>query len=177
MQSQEQIDDLLGTFFAKSRREVSLLTCVPGSTQPFSMSHPGILLPLFLGDLIIRLSCASFQCIDDSREKSLGLLEAAITALLRSLSGDLHLLRSEAAESRSGFKSLSAVKWIFRLFSFPVIQLCLIRNSNRLITIGEQGVKAMLSFLKVNCSSVFPISLYSCSCFSLTACYRQSLSQ
>jgi hypothetical protein len=144
----------------------------PGCTQSFALSHPGTLFPLLFSNWILFLSnrCLqeSFGSLDEIPEYQL--LNYLINSFISTICGEpIVRLRSSALPGSvhflscpkiigSKFTSLCAIKWLFRAFSYPIIQKSLrSKNSVAFCSIGSAGVSKLLTFVNEKFSSMSQI--------------------
>jgi hypothetical protein len=114
-----------------------------------STSHPGVLLPLFLGQWIIYLARQYHKNQSNSAKMQLQRLIRALTATV--CGADVAGGSAEAEGSvgkASTFKSLSAVKWVLRVFSFEAVQECLMYGDSPICCIGQAALVAVTAFIK-----------------------------
>lgn len=130
----------------------------PGCTQSFALSHPGTLFPLLFSNWILFLSnCCSKNLIPLQKIPEYHLLNYLINSLVLTICGEPLEINSHPARKCSKFTSLCAIKWIFRAFSYPIIQESLRKDSVSLCSIGTLGVRKLLSFVTERFSSMSQI--------------------
>lgn len=117
-----------------------------------SSSHPGVLLPLFLGQWILDLAHQYRKCQSRLAQTQLERLIQAITSTVcgSSTEGFECNAGSGSAIKATTFKSLSAVKWVLRVFSFEAVQNCLMDNDSPICNIGRSALSAVTMFIKVS---------------------------
>ena len=119
-----------------------------------SSSHPGVLLPLFLGRWIIILG---ERYREDNNCDAKSQMEHLIRAITRTVCGSVEADCNRGdgdAKTASTFKSLSAVKWVLRVFSFDLVRDSLLHQGNPICSIGQTAVVSITSFIKVKHNTI-----------------------
>lgn len=119
-----------------------------------SIAHPGVLLSIFLGNWIIHLANRYRNCGDAEAVVQLEQLLCSITCTVcgRSDSTTDNHQRNGCGTgfvAKATFKSLSAVKWVLRVFSFEIIQDSLLLDGRPICSIGERAFISITNFIKV----------------------------
>jgi hypothetical protein len=156
------------TTWVESKREIDLLDenqsnphldlqidDTPGCTQSFTLSNPGILFPIFISNWIIFLShrChlnpSPYDTLPECQQ-----LNLLVNTFISTVCGESSL---NPLTSHSKFSSLCAIKWLFRVFSYPFIQRAFLFSGTSICTIGSLGVRKLITFVREKFSSMSQI--------------------